>query len=44
MEQKELFRIDKKNNVYILYVYNKEYLKSENLDLLTAEIFRICIL
>lgn len=42
--KKELFRIEKEENTYILYVYGKEYMKSDNIDLLTAEIFRIGVI
>ena len=42
--KKELFRIEEEDNIYILYVYGKEYMKSDNIDLLTAEMFRVCLI
>lgn len=41
---KELFKIVKESEYYVLYVYGKELVKSKNINDLIIEQTRICIL
>lgn len=41
---KELFKIVKESEYYVLYVYGKEFVKSKNLNDVIIEQSRICIL
>ena len=41
---KELFKITKEGDKYVLYVMGKARFEDENIDVVTAEIFRICII
>ena len=41
---KETFKITKEGDKYVLYVFGKARFEDENIDLVTAEIFRICII
>lgn len=42
--QKEIFKIAKEAQYYVLYVYGKEFVKSKNLNDVIIEQTRICIL
>ena len=41
---KELFKIVKKSEYYVLYVYGKEFAKSKNINDIIIEQTRVCIL